>query len=513
MKEISTSRWWLFSFLFLTVVGLTIQLVVIPYVAPSLNGGDGLVVNTDSVTFHGAAVRLARTINEEGWRNWQLRPEAWGHVGVSSALYALTIPKPWVLVPVAAALMAGSIVLLMSILRLAGVTPRVAMLAALPLLFLPSTAMLTAQWHKDQIAIPSTFAMILGFLLLLRGTRLLTGLLSIAAGTFGLWLVRDHIIQVMVGASLMGIACAAITARRVRAAHMSGLARMCAAAIMLAVVSHQMPSWTQQLAVTDAQWQDWSAASVRERELAAAAEIRAATAHTTLTVAPPPSTSMRPVPDPVRPEVVETRPASGNPGGWKPNPWIPAALDQRMASFAQVRDASRRGTGHGCSSVDTDVEFTSAEGLVRYVPRAAAIVLLAPFPRTWLTPACSGGGRMLPLLFAVEMAFAYCAFAGIPLVLWQLRRQPSAWYLFFLCVTALLVHGFIFVNVGTLFRTRYAWFGILIALGTAGVANLWLALGKRSHSQVEKDCTSQRDGGNLICPYPCTRCSGRPCSR
>jgi hypothetical protein len=444
-KHVSLSvRLWITSLIFLTALGFVIQFIVIPFGTPSLNAGDGLVANTDSVTFHRAAIELMETINQGGWEHWQLRPALWGHVGISSAIYKLTTPKPWVLVPVAASLLALAIVLLFHILRLMGISAQLAALASMILLVLPSTAMLTAQWHKDQIAIPSTFAIVVGFLLLWRN-QVVKGTSAIAAGIFGLWLVRDHIIEVMAGAALVGAIAAAVAVRWNDATNVRALIRLVIAAVCMAAASQYLPSWTDNLAVSQVTWQQWTNAAVEGR-----------------------ASGTEQADDPTAEVPVHANAA------WNPSTWIPALVERRLASFVQVREASIRGTGHGCSSVDTDVTFTSAASVVEYAPRAAAIALLAPFPTRWFGTACSGGGRFLSLVSAGEMIIAYLAFLAVPQLVWQFRRQPTFWFVVALCLCVLIIHGFIFVNIGTIFRTRYAWFEMMVALGAAGWITMWV---------------------------------------
>jgi len=459
--QLPSLRMWVASSLFLTAVGFALQFGVIPYLMASLHGVDGVVANTDSVTFHHAAVRLATAIDTAGWHEWQLRPNAWGHVGLSSAIYALTTPKPWVLVPAAAALMAGAFVMLAHVLRLVGLSTRVAVGATLVLLVLPSTAMLTAQWHKDQIAIPSTLAMILGFLLVWHGERVLAGTVAILAGAFGLWLVRDHIIEVMAGAVLVGTLAAAPFVRWSFRGEARGLVRVLIGAIGAAVLSHALPSWTDRLEVSQAQWQEWEGTSKPEEP----------DRHADLQKGRDTGASQTSLP---REDTGPGAAKAASPDDtWHRSTWIPSQIDRRFASLAQLREASKRGTGHGCTSIDTDVSFTSAESLLAYTPRAAALVLFAPFPRMWLGSACSGGGRVLPLISGAEMTIAYAAYLGIPLLLWQCRRQARVWFVVVLCLSAVTIHGLIFVNAGTIFRIRGAWFETLVVLGVAGWAMRW----------------------------------------
>ena len=154
---------------------------------------------------------------------------------------------------------------------------------------------------------------------------------------------------------------------------------------------------------------------------------------------------------------------------WYPTAWIPSRVDQRLAGFAQAVSERQSAAPRTDAPALIQRRVTSSASSRLHSTRRRAC-LLAPFPRAWSASACSGGGRLLPLISAAEMAIAYVAFAGIPLLLWEFRRQSSLWFVVALCLGALIVHGFIFVNVGTLFRVRYAWFATLVVLGAAGWA-------------------------------------------
>src|SRR5205807_335913 len=82
----------------------------------------------------------------------------------------------------------------------------------------------------------------------------------------------------------------------------------------------------------------------------------------------------------------------------------------------------------GGSDVDAGVEFHSLGDIIRYLPRAAEIGFLAPFPRFWFVRGENVGlaGRLLSgvetlMLYAVEVL----ALVG----LWQRRRHLTVWLL------------------------------------------------------------------------------------
>lgn len=123
---------------------------------------------------------------------------------------------------------------------------------------------------------------------------------------------------------------------------------------------------------------------------------------------------------------------------------------------------------HGCATIDHDVRFDNAVSLISYLPRAAAIALFSPFPAQWMEADCQSGGRILRLIGGAEMLVAYAMFLAIPWLAWRQRSHPVFWFVVTSYLVALLVHAIVIVNTGTLFRVRYAWFTLFIALGIAG---------------------------------------------
>lgn len=124
--------------------------------------------------------------------------------------------------------------------------------------------------------------------------------------------------------------------------------------------------------------------------------------------------------------------------------------------------------GRAGSVIDADVVLEGAGGLVRYLPRALCIGLLAPFPHRWLEP---GGrtGRAGRLLSAVEMLFLYAAQVLALLAVVQRPRAPAA-YLLLVGLAGCMALGTVVPNLGTLYRLRHAFFMLFLAL--AGSARL-----------------------------------------
>jgi hypothetical protein len=128
------------------------------------------------------------------------------------------------------------------------------------------------------------------------------------------------------------------------------------------------------------------------------------------------------------------------------------------------------------SNLDSSVKLTNTADLIRYLPRAAAIGLFAPFPKMWFESGNSVGstGRIFG---GLEMLLMYAVEALAVVGLWKGRRQLSVWLLFSITVMGTIALGLVVVNVGTLYRLRYVFLILLIILASGGINHIvnWLA--------------------------------------
>ena len=159
---------WLAGFLCAALVAVTVQFVVLPYLVPELHGGHGLLEGLDSQAFHSIAVDRARRIRTEGWSAWQLRPLGQSPAGIASAVYAVTVPEPWTLIPLNAALHATAALVLLRIVERFVPDRRRAVLAVLPFFFYPSAMTWYAQLHKDGMFILGSLLFAWGWMELVR---------------------------------------------------------------------------------------------------------------------------------------------------------------------------------------------------------------------------------------------------------------------------------------------------------------------------------------------------------
>lgn len=157
---------WGVFFISALLVGLLVQLLILPHVFPAWHAGDGLLIGLDCVTFHKIAVGLAERIHTEGWSAWTLRPGGQWVAGVASVFYALITPKPWVVLPLNAALHATAGLVLMHMVNKICGNWRTSLLATLPFVFFPSTLTWTSQMHNDSYAILGGLLFIYGWIIL-----------------------------------------------------------------------------------------------------------------------------------------------------------------------------------------------------------------------------------------------------------------------------------------------------------------------------------------------------------
>ncbi len=119
------------------------------------------------------------------------------------------------------------------------------------------------------------------------------------------------------------------------------------------------------------------------------------------------------------------------------------------------------------SALDADVTFESYGDIVRYLPRAAVIGLLAPFPSMWFS-AGHAVGRVGRWLSGIEMLVTYF-FVGLAIVtVWFERRRLSVHALWIVILAAATALGLTVANVGTLYRMRYPFWILLVLLAARG---------------------------------------------
>lgn len=123
------------------------------------------------------------------------------------------------------------------------------------------------------------------------------------------------------------------------------------------------------------------------------------------------------------------------------------------------------------SNIDTDVQFANAVDIARYLPRAVEIGFCAPFPSMWFATGRQVGyaGRVIG---GLETMLMYVVELLAILGLWRERRRLSVWLLLLIAGAGLTALGLVVVNLGTLYRMRYAFWMLLIIVGAVGAVQI-----------------------------------------
>jgi hypothetical protein len=132
--------------------------------------------------------------------------------------------------------------------------------------------------------------------------------------------------------------------------------------------------------------------------------------------------------------------------------------------------------------VDANVTFSGPGDVVKYVPRALEIGYLAPFPSMWFG-AGDHVGLMGRLLSGLEMAMTYMIEVLAGIFMWRRRRHLDAWLLLLATTTGVLALAMIVVNIGTLYRMRYPFWILMVAMA-APIITQYFSPGESSFEEL-----------------------------
>lgn len=438
-------RLFLGVFVYVLLTGLAVQFVLLPHIFPQLHAGDGLLVGLDAAGFHASAVELMNKIREQGWSAWVFRPDGYNTPpSILAIIYTLSVPKPYILLPLNAMLWASNAWLWARILRM--IYPALghwALLGALLITVLPSTFAWTTQFLKDIISIPGVTLMVYAFVraATLAATRawlpaLLEIALALLIGAGFIWLVRPYLLQLAAAGCFAGFCVVMIGAvwRAVSLRQLASVGIVMVAIAALAVIGNRTASESaERLDVT----------------------MRVTTSDAAIVASAP---EIAPVPS-------ENK---------------TVALLNRLAHIVLV---FRMGYCSGDnlaagSAIDCDWPVRTAAEAVGYFPRALQLVLFAPFPSHWFGEAKSAGGGMMRLIAGVEMTINYLLFA-VALLMVGLRRARVN--VLMVAVAAFLVVPALIIiysnpNLGTVYRMRYIYLEGIVALAACVALSGWLSV-------------------------------------
>lgn len=416
------------------LVTLFVQLIVLGLFFPEWSDGHGLIRGEDSPNFHRVAVEQAARIRESGWQEWQLRPKGWGVSGLISIWYALIWPEPWALAPVQALIYGLCAALIARMVDAVSGNRLLAAAAVLPIVLLPSSALLYARPHRD-------LYVFLGFMLAIWGWHLLalmqqyrggarlarlafSSALAVGAGIWIAWAVRQYSIYIFEGIAGLALILLLVFAG-LRFWHLGRLSPAMLLSPALALVLL--------IAINGFHHRYYDGQNF------------------------------------VQPLSTQAASTSGGHRQWERTEWLPAKLDERFSGVASARNRFIRLFGGSRSAVGEEIVFRDAGELFAFTPHALRLGFLSPFPRQWLPDARAPAHRNLyRVLAGGEMLFAYLILPFFFYAAWRWWYRPAFWILSLPAIAWIMVYAFTVPAVGSIFRYRYGAYMIILAISVAG---------------------------------------------
>ncbi len=458
-------RIWLLFFIYPAILALLVQLVILPYIVPTWNAGNGMLVGGDSIWYHRLATEMAQNIHVQGWSAWALRPIGQAPAGIAAAIYALTISEPWMLIPLNAALHATSAMILLLMIQKFLPEWRKAIWTVLPFWLYPSAMIWYAQIHKDGLFIAGMLLYLFGWVLLSQNQtwektwwRGLLAAIWILLGAGLVWVARPYGVQMMQG---VGIA----------------LALILTIIFMFRLVKKNL-KWFRALMPIVISW----AILIVMVPLTRGGGIIEAEVPVTIQPAAQPAQPAQPAQQPAQPAQPAQLPWYSRllqlfqhttvTARWQSTGW-PDFIENKAYTLSLVRDGYVLSYTAAGSNIDVTVQFHSVPEVLAYLPRATEIAFLSPFPNTWLGQGSLPATTVMRRISGFEMIGIYIGLALMPLAVWQWRRKPEFWMVLTFCSGMLLIYALVVANVGTLYRFRYGFIMTLVAMGIAGGLSFW----------------------------------------
>lgn len=444
---------WVIFYCYSVCAALVFQKVLLPLV-PSMHAAGGLLPH-DAVYFDTVARQLAEHIRTYGWGVWTAFPAhgAAVNVAILGALYALFGPDPALILPVNCAIHSlGGVLVFLVTRELASQEERVGVaagiLAGVLFVVFPSALNWYGQIHKDGFAIAGFLLILLTWLRAtsrrLDAREWLTLVVLQVAGLVLLGGVRPYGVRLMLVASLgLWLAWTVVALlRRQLSANLSVVAFFTISVIfsgvgvVVAAAQNQMTGSEAhgfgQLGDAYAVWGldgDWQ---------------------------------------------------------WRDSSWLPDSIESYVETAARTRAGLiSYGISEGARSlIDKDIAPTSVVQVLLYLPRALQIALLAPFPDSWLTEL-----SLVRHVALGEMIIYYLCIPGLILLL-RFNRGPAVFVALYFAFFFLTVFGFITANLGTLYRLRYGYLFVLLAMGVLGWLTWLKQSGRLEHFKARQQASS-----------------------
>ena len=449
---------WMGVFIFTLLSGLFVQLVFLPYIAPSIHAGNGLIKGVDGSKFHRWAVEAATNIKLNGWGAWELKASNQLVSGVASFFYALIYPKPWSVLPFNAVLNATSAVCFFKIFYEISNDKSKSLIATFPFVFFPSALLWNTQFHNENYAIPGIIFILYGWVMLSKSKKYkiinkIFSLIIILIGSLLLGLVRIYIFSGMFFLCIiLGIVLSIkwLISSGFSNKNLSHFVFIVFGLLIMSATNNIIDKKNKYSIINDVVVQNEIIIDEKVGEDLLNDEIVTDENIFDGSVA-----------DDEKKKLIY----------WG-SPWIPDIIDQQLKKIATERNSLVRAWRDGGSSIDIEIVFYNANDIFSYIPRALQIGLFSPFPNIWYSEGNKPAGSIMRIISSVETMFSYLCFIGFPFFVWKNKKKTEIWVVLFLCLSMLIVYAMTVPNQGALVRFRYPFFLPIVSLGLLGLVEI-----------------------------------------
>ena len=454
-----------------------------------MHAGNGLIIGGDWVGYHEIAKQLAHIIKIDGWQMWELKPYGQSAAGIAAVVYALTISKPFVLLPLYSASMASSALILLRISEELVKSRFAAIISIIPFIVFPSNVAIYDQIGKDAIyflgAHCCIYSLTLTFSMENIKNKYISALIFITIGIFLMWIVRNYSI-IVIKNMLYILIFLIIILFIVNFIRNKGVGRQVSGFIVLILsllilnlfpADNSDPRGSLVIGsgadVTQVTGTGTGADGTQVTGTGTGADGTQVTGTGTGADGTQSGVNYA-IPDVKN---VDWHGLTFARTKWVKSDYLPSKIDNALLNISILRngylaDFTNRSniyknTG---SMIDVDEHLISASEFVKYAPRALQIALLAPFPADWVRNLNSANGQSgIQLVIAMEMLASYVCLLMLPFAIFRLWRNPFFYITVIFSTLMLLLYAYSTPNIGTLHRLRYGFLApiITISLGLA----------------------------------------------
>ena len=434
-----------FVFLYATLISVFVQFVFLPYIVPFHHEGNGIFEGIDTSAFHVEATQISRKGHDLGLADMISHRAYHPPAKLLSYIYYFFGENFYNIIPFNALVQAISCLFIFNIIFGIFSSRFYALLGSLPFAFFPFSILWYSQLHKDGLIIMGFFALFYALMRCFDQFKITSFLFTIfcgSLGTFCIAFMRPYLAEVVLIYLSCIIVYAVISAIATRA-YGENL-RIAIAAVALFYVGTNF----HRLSAHDT-------------------NILSRTSNNNIVAKTSESNNITPVKSPttaIHPSDAKEQ--------QKPVPmWgqtmrnVISVATSKILTASEVRRSISGDARRGTTNVDINIQPKTVEDVAIFLPKALLNGLLAPYPSQWFIEGKTKFRSLLKKLVMIETLLSYFCFVFLCLFCLKNFRQRKLMLLVCSCLWFITLYGFIFVNVGTLYRMRYGFMSILIGLG------------------------------------------------